>query len=111
MRKFKLPKQFRRNWLEALEGGKIPQGQNKLKTSKGGYCCLGVAGKVLKVEDYVLLTNNYPYYLDEENREKFPKCLLGRGPRSYALKLANMNDSKFSFKDIAKYIRKTTIGV
>ena len=29
-------------WVEALQSGKYQQGQNRLITNSGGYCCLGV---------------------------------------------------------------------
>ncbi len=35
-------KRIKTRWLKALRSGKYKQGQNKLKTDQGNFCCLGV---------------------------------------------------------------------
>lgn len=46
-----------RIWIDALYSGKFPQGKNALQSSTG-YCCLGVACKVLIPE------NKLEYFFD-----------------------------------------------
>ena len=38
----KMPKQMLTKWLAALRSGTYTQGRHYLRTSDGGYCCLGV---------------------------------------------------------------------
>ncbi len=108
MRKFNLPKAFRKSWLDALESGKYKQGK-KMLYNNNTFCCLGVAGALLGVEKDELQGNNFPN--DTDSYKLFPKCLLGSSLSSYAGKLATMNDNGTSFKEIAKYIRKTTKSI
>jgi len=111
MRKLNLPKLFRKDWLKALESGEYQQGQNNLY-NRGKYCCLGVAGCVVGVDKKILSRHSLPAYFDDEIRNKFPKLLRTSGDSSFALTLANKNDSgKYTFKEIAKFIRKNTKGV
>lgn len=49
-------KQFQK-WIEALDSGEYSQGRSRLQ-SKEGYCCLGVACKVLIPENKQILNDN-----------------------------------------------------
>lgn len=40
---FRMPAKRKRRWIAALRSGKYKQGQGRLKTGTGEYCCLGVA--------------------------------------------------------------------
>lgn len=104
------PIQFKK-WVQALRSGKFKQGKNSLQDKNGGYCCLGVACKVIiperKLAKYTTCKNE--------------KCLVGVSPLSQPspkwLKLINddvrlktdgetnlmkLNDSlDYSFDDIA----------
>jgi len=107
-RKYKLPKESRKQWLEALESGKYKQGKSRLQNANN-YCCLGVYGDIVGAKR---MSNKYmPNNLSKDNQKLFPKCLLGEGGNSsFAGKLAQMNDGGKTFKEIAKYIRSKTVG-
>lgn len=116
MRKYKIPKKDRKTWLEALESGTFVQGKNRLHNEiNNTFCCLGVFCyiKGVPTNDY-----NMPNQLPLAEHKNIPKCLLGKyedekpmSKVSFAAKLARMNDDGMSFKEIAKYIRKNTVGV
>lgn len=112
MRKYKINKKDRKMWLNALESGKYKQTKDVLRDHYG-YCCLGLFGKLKGINDGILESYAMPVELDSEEKQLFPKCLLGDSNqrKSFASKLAAMNDNGKSFKEIAKYIRKNTIGV
>lgn len=116
MRKYKINKKDRKMWLDALESGEFVQGKHQLhNTFSNTYCCLGV---FCKLKSIPTLQYNMPEQLGIEGQKKIPKCLLGKyddgrpmSKVSFAAKLARMNDDGKSFKEIAKYIRKNTVGV
>lgn len=113
MRKYKIPKKDRLAWLKALEGGRYKQVAGQLhSTYSNSYCCLGVYGRIKGIPKPFLVAGDMPSALSPTLQKLYPNCLLGRGNRSFANKLAKMNDSgDYSFKRITKYIRKHTVGV
>jgi hypothetical protein len=112
MKKFNIPKKERKDWINALLSGNYKQTTNTLARS-GKYCCLGVYGKVVGIDDYEMTNRGVPAELNSDNRTKYPRCLLAESnqKRSFTMKLANMNDNGKTFKQIATYIKKNTIGV
>lgn len=110
----KLPKAFKNKWIKALRSGDYQQCGGKLYNGEG-YCCLGVACKILhpkiKLEGKGVISkkelgNSY-------KNIKVPKLLHGYGNMNnvegnlVVNKLAGMNDSgKYSFKRIATWIEK-----
>ena len=99
MKKFRLPKEFTEKWLKALRSGEYKQAQNILCSSSGGYCCLGVAAKVVGHDDESLERR---YYLISGMRD-IPSELIHvfREERKRALSrvLACLNDGK-SIEDL-----------
>ena len=116
--KIRLPKEFRKKWLDALESGKYKQTNDSLMDDYG-YCCLGVAGRCLNIPKNELGKASMPSGLDKKYISKFPEtffCKSLDGKELYdsvfAEDLADMNDDKrLPFKEIAKYIRSNTRGV
>lgn len=115
--KIKLPKEFRKKWLEMLTSGKYKQTTEKLACEEG-YCCLGVAGRALGIKKKDLI-GGLPSELDEKLALKYPEALVERDlemkfieETSFANDLISLNDSeRASFKEIAAYIRSNTVGV
>ena len=102
-----------RIWIAALRSGQYQQTNGSLNNDQG-YCCLGVACKVLIPADKLVLNNGgfiYGAYPDEQ--PEAPQWLKninddfmihGKHFRS----LANLNDSKtFTFAQIADELEKT----
>ena len=107
-----MPKEFRTRWLKALRSGRYKQVDSCLQNKEGENCCLGVAGRILRVSKDELLTNVMPGELPDKETAKFPICLVKFGkPTKFASKLANMNDEGKSFKEIADYIEERTIEI
>lgn len=106
----RLPRVFRTKWLNALESGRYKQTKNDL-CKEGKYCCLGVAGKVLRINDNELLHRSMPS--DLENSQKYPKAFIISATQNsdFSNELANMNDEGSTFKQIAAYIRSNTRGI
>lgn len=110
----KLNKAFKKKWVKALRSGDYKQTDAYLyNRGLDGYCCLGVACKVLGADN------------DELTRKSFPSdeflFKMGFDPKSDFVfgcshddddtknkiinKLANFNDDKkWTFKQIAAYI-------
>lgn len=95
-------KQFDK-WIQALRSGKFKQGKGRLESS-GGYCCLGVACKVLIHEDNLSYREGV-LYGDFPNDQASPFWLT---KINYDFKtktgkdLSNLNDNAdFSFDEIA----------
>jgi len=123
MKKIKFPKKLRRDWLKALRSGKYEQCQGELKDSSinGSFCCLGVLGKILKIDDKDLegkgdLTSKG---FEFKHTIKFPKALVQFNKKKKTRKntdfcnhLISMNDDNYdSFNTIADYIEEKTVGV
>lgn len=122
--KIKLPKKFRKKWLEMLTSGKYKQTTEKLACEEG-YCCLGVAGRALGIRKKDL-EGGLPSELNDKFALKYPDALVEKdydeeyynspepnfNETSFATQLIEMNDTeKNSFKEIAAYIKSNTVGV
>lgn len=104
-----------RKWAAALESDDYKQGTGQLRTKKGSFCCLGVLCN-LHAQDHPEIASKEKrktIYLD---REDLPAAevinwagLSNENPyiKDHRDNLAGLNDSGgFTFKDIAKIIRK-----
>lgn len=114
MKKVRLPKEFRNKWLEALESGNYRQTHSSLivQGRKNSYCCLGVACRLVKIPISKMSHIGMPAGLEDRIQEKLPKAIVNRRRNTqFARKLANLNDAGKTFSEIAKVIRKETIGV
>jgi len=110
----------REQWIKALESGRYKQTTGQLRNIDG-YCCLGVLCNIHKDKehkweyDHVFTT---PIYNDEfgflwhltrfEYFEMPPDSFLDKVKvdKSLAEELANMNDNRKTFKEIAAFLRK-----
>jgi hypothetical protein len=111
----KLPVEFKEKWVEALRSGKYTQGRNKMLGPNGEMCCLTVACIVAghTVEE-IKENKDYSYPgTEHENHftvnDSFPPMLLVKGNHnidSLGFKLAVMNDTGKTFKEIADYIEE-----
>ena len=98
--KFKLgPKQ--RKWIAALRSGKFRQTTESLLHSKndGGYCCLGVAKKVLKLKENSI-------YALRDTHEQLGLISAAGSNKSGTNSLASMNDEGQTFEQIAGKLEK-----
>lgn len=106
-----LNKTFKKKWLAALRSGKYKQTNGTLKKSlpnkKVGYCCIGVACKILNVDFKKLhrVTTSCPLLKKNDQRileEKNVGLTVDE-----CRHLSSMNDFGESFAQIADYIEKT----
>ena len=111
--------EIKKQWITALRSGKFEQGRGHLH-SNGKYCCLGVLSKIVDPSEmhmgihylrpYVIdkceLRSNDPYVkIDEATRER----LRNKGVAALDDKqLSTLNDSNFTFQEIADLIEKDT---
>lgn len=113
----KLPKAFKRKWLEALRSGKYKQGAGYLHTinddGQDTYCCLGVAGAVCgisteKMRGVKLFNpNKLGLHLSRRQCDRIPKALRGGlNDNPLVHELIIMNDEGKTFKHIANWIEK-----
>jgi hypothetical protein len=94
---------LKEKWVEALESGKYQQTAMSLfDKTEHAYCCLGVLQAVCRKEGIHLRKATDDEYLRVEQCER-------RTGLTYLQQkdLWSMNDSGFSFADIAKRIRET----
>jgi len=112
----KLPKAFKRKWLEALRSGDYARTTGQLckieeKVSgetKVGYCCLGVAGVVLGC-DTNKLGNHAVLNISHGVKQKVPKVLVSSHDNKVVDYLVYLNDTtrrKAGFKTIANWVEK-----
>lgn len=101
----KLPKVFKRKWVEALRSGKFEQGKRCLKTPEGRYCCLGVAGKISGVSEKEL-RNSDVLEARHVSEPIFKALNFTRSDAPMQSFLAEKNDNGWSFKRIASYIER-----
>ena len=100
-------------WLVALESGEYGQGQGTLRNRLGPgrvtYCCLGVLCVVTGV-DLDRTVNSYPLgqhtgvAMYSGEAEAMPA--LAKLPYDVRDELAKANDSGFSFREIAAWLRR-----
>ena len=115
----KLPKRFKNKWIAALRSGEYKQGTGSLRecgeeNDTVGYCCLGVAAKVLGIDDAKL--DEY-YFLEGDlvmNHPEIPLAIRHDGElNKIAETLSDMNDGKAgkpetkrTFLEIANWIEE-----
>jgi len=108
----KLNKKFKKKWVDALRSGKYAQTDAYLYNRHvDGYCCLGVACKVMGIDVKELSNQSYP---DDDALVKMgfdPDKHIERSADACAQnnhivnKLASFNDEDgWSFNKIAAYI-------
>jgi hypothetical protein len=105
-----------KQWIAALRSGEYPQGQLTLQSNEG-YCCLGVACKVLIPEDELItdadgkLYGPFPY--SQPAAPQWLKEINDDYGRTRMNTLSELNDSKEyqkSFKEIANILEETYIN-
>lgn len=108
-------KSNREKWIQALESGEYQQTRGVLHDGVG-YCCLGVACKVLGYEPAVDEFGDHRYYFGESftHLPEVAAARLGLVTLSPAAQtsdggrvwLANLNDDGVSFTKIAALLRQ-----
>lgn len=86
-------------WIAALRSGKYKQCKNSLRDMQNGFCCLGVL--------YDIQGGNWDTIDVTEVLPSEKAGGLFYGQQKY---LAKMNDSIYSFTDIADYIERNFCG-
>ena len=117
-KKYKLPREFTKEWLTALRSGKYEQTSGSLYNIQDqGYCCIGVAARIKYPLHYLKNKNNkYAGVLQGNNKcihpntryklSKIPQELKGGVEESQLVQqLVDLNDDEgYSFKEIAEWI-------
>lgn len=89
----------RKIWIDALKSGEYKQCKNQLHNGEG-YCCLGVAKKVIpNIKPQFEEDNDALIYLDEDDAWNY----LGLEFLDQS-RLSMMNDDGMTFTEIADYI-------
>lgn len=115
----KLPKSFKRRWLENLRSGKYKQVTDELCKSEYnhpeldkkyyGYCCLGVACKTQGLSDSIIyedaVIGNNIVEIASNRKRGIPKILQVNNPLVDFLTHSN-DTRRLSFKQIANWIDK-----
>lgn len=107
---YKMDPELKSKWVEALRSGEYRQGRKShLKDEFGGYCCIGVLGKISGISDddmiksYSILENHdpekYVEYCDSQG-EELDATLWGMNDG-----VAPLNRRK-SFVEIADWIEE-----
>jgi hypothetical protein len=106
--------------VEALRSGKYEQVRDKLHEPGGGYCCLGVACDLSGLGRWVeYLPNSMAYHIEGEHSIT---RMLGAVRRYYGFttvtgatngdkSLISMNDSDYTFEEIADFIESEPEGL
>ena len=117
-KRYKLPREFTKEWLTALRSGKYEQTLGSLYNIKDqGYCCIGVAARIKYPLHYLKNKNNKyagtlqgnkkSIYFDTKYKlSKIPQELKGGAEESQLVKqLVDLNDDEgYSFEEIAEWI-------
>ena len=134
MLKTKMNPEVKQKWIDALRSGNYEQGSEKLRTVNG-YCCLGVLCDIYAQENdtqWKFMGNeetnfqlmDYWYFLDQS--EFLPESVMNwaglrthnpsvrvycedsddEDQRYYNDEIANVNDSGYSFSQIADIIQQ-----
>lgn len=107
--------ELKQKWLDALRSGQYEQGRGTMRTEDNKFCCLGVLCDLLDPGEWEQGPFTNAYFFDgmrdlPSTRVKKRVGLLGLlGPHdgvSPVSKLAGMNDSGYSFTQIADWIEE-----
>ena len=106
----KLPKVFKKKWLDALRSGKYKKGKEMLyNIDKNTYCCLGVAC-VISGYKKELITHGEEGYIEEFKTPRIPNILIGSDDIVNTLIAKNDGGKSYKralgFKEIANWIEK-----
>lgn len=109
----KLPKEFKKRWVEALRSGKYNQGRGCLYSSwDDSFCCLGVACHISGAgKKSIDSCGTIRKGVGIKNISKIPNMLklsakLSQIDNPVVDRLINLNDKGKSFKWIASYIER-----
>jgi hypothetical protein len=109
----KMSAAFKAKVLKALRSGKFIQGKSELYNERdNSYCCLGLMGKLCGVPELDMEGKGFPEDIFNKQSKKKLNPFLSQGSENDDIgdtiitKLANMNDSGKSFKQIAAYIER-----
>jgi hypothetical protein len=119
-KKYKLPREFTKEWLTALRSGKYKQTSGSLYNIQDqGYCCIGVAARIKYPLHYLknkinksagnLQGNKKSICSDTKYKlSKIPQELKGSvNANNFVSQLVNLNDDKgYSFEEIAEWIEE-----
>jgi hypothetical protein len=118
--KTKLSEPFRTQWIEALRSGKYQQASGSLmKVEDGtiGYCCLGVACKIVGIADNHLHGYGSTANLSSDVNQVLPRMLryevdgIEGDAIDFRGECIDMNDNKrYSFAQIADWLEQNTEG-
>lgn len=128
-KKYKLPADFSKLWLEALRSGEYKQTIGELMTSDKwngnvSFCCLGVAGDICKVKRALMINkgtivdvpNKGSLYIkdteelayielrDDAIAKGYPKELMNVHGNELVGELVGMNDDDKPFAEIADWV-------
>lgn len=103
--------EIKKKWIKALLSGKYKQTKGRLKSSRGGYCCLGVLCDLHRKEvkgewkggQYLDVGDILPYDVQKWAGIEDPYGTFGDGTDDFLTKL---NDDGKRFSTIAKIIDK-----
>ena len=101
-------------WLTALESNEYQQGKGYLHSQNNKFCCLGVAADLFKTTPSTL--DDTAHYLYNGHKSLAPRFVIealhlynstgdALRPVDRHMSLTALNDSGYSFKEIAKIIR------
>ncbi len=117
-------KYVKKKWLEALRSGEYKQTRGKLRRNRGknkaSFCCLGVlcnlhaqahpeiAATQTDPKSYIGATELPPVEVMEWAglEAKDPVIAIGHGVHERTTRLSVLNDSGYSFKEIASLIER-----
>jgi hypothetical protein len=99
----KMNPEIKAKWVAALRSGRYEQGQHRLKSETGEYCCLGVLCSVIKAKKW---TDNelLPAHVQVQVgaiRGDFRVSVNGKDTF-----LSNLNDKGIPFNEIANIIEE-----
>lgn len=98
----KIPLEIKEKWIDALRSGEYSQTSRSLR-DKNGYCCLGVLARVCGYSENELRGKEFLY---SKNFPNVPEILQGLYSKTYVFELSNMNDTGYSFTEIADWIEQ-----
>lgn len=104
-----MDKKLKAKWVRELRSGKYKQCEKYLADGDGGYCCLGILQKIATGAEpprrWSSTMKSGPEAIPEA-LEFLAETRVGRDKTTLEVKLANMNDTGKTFKQIAAYIER-----